>query len=84
MPRPPKAKPEKLVVRVTVGVNDQDYGSELHYQSVRYTIDKDNPGVPKMQAASDVREMLTAAFSTSVIEAAYSALLEDDEQNDDA
>ncbi len=81
MPAKPN-KPTKLVVRITVGVNDKDYGSELHYQSVRYVIDKDHPGVPKQQGAADVRAMLTAAFGTTVVDAAYTALLDPDGAGD--
>ncbi|RKX65240.1 MAG: hypothetical protein DRP42_05090 [Tenericutes bacterium] len=73
----PKPAPKPMTVRVTVGINDKEYGAELHYQSTRYTIDKEHPLIPASDAEQDVRRMLRAAFSLVAVERAYAAAIGD-------
>ena len=67
MPLTPKPGEEKLVVRVSVSVNDTDYGADLHYSSLKYVVDKDSPRPPAMQATTDIQNLIYAAFSTSQV-----------------
>jgi alpha-ketoglutarate-dependent taurine dioxygenase len=76
-----KAKPDQLIVTITVAVSDREYGSNIAYQSTRYNIDKEHPTVPREPAAQDITSMISAAFSTSVVEAAYDAVLAEDEDD---